>query len=61
MRAGFTVVNFDTEGARFILLHNIESLNEVINVGYFRKETILKLKNQTVIGFWRIKRKETIK
>ena len=61
MRAGYKVENKFEKGAAFIIVSNLHYQNEVINYGCVNIKELKFLKDESDIGFWRIKRKETIK
>ncbi len=61
MRTGYKIENVIAKGDNFILVSNFASINEVVNLGFSAEETVRKLKSSSFLGFWRIKRKETIK
>jgi hypothetical protein len=57
MRAGYKVINDVEKLDRFILVSNYGSINEVINYGCEELQELNYLKDESDIGFWRIKRK----
>ena len=62
MRAGYTVVNYGYDIAIFIVVGNYPGhQNLIANYGYGSEERFKIDINTFDIGFWRIKRKETIK
>ena len=62
MKAGYTVVNYGYHRAIFITVGNYPgSQNLIANYGYGSEERFKREINTFDIGFWRIKRKETIK
>ena len=61
MRAGYKIENDIAKSHNFILVSNYASINEVVNLGYKAEKTAHNLKSSSTLGFWRIKRKETIK
>lgn len=62
MKAGYKVFDYGYNNAVFIIVGNYSgSQNLVANFGYISEESFKKDINEFDIGFWRIKRKETIK
>lgn len=61
MRTGYKIENVIAKRDNFILVSNFASINEVVNIGYKAEKTVHSLKSSSSLGFWRIKRKETIK
>jgi len=61
MRAGYKVLDRFEKECEFILVANLHNLNEVVNYGCEDLKELNYHKDDYDIGFWRIKRKETIK
>ena len=61
MKAGYKIVNSIEKSDNFILVSTYGSINEVVNLGFITEKMIHRLKSSSTPGFWRIKRKETIK
>ena len=57
METGYIVETDTTDGANFIIVSNYGPLNEVHNWGCETEKDLKRLKLESDIGFWRIKRK----
>lgn len=57
MREGYIITNVIEKEDNYILVACYAPLNEIVNLGFIREKSIKRLKSNTTVGFWRIKRK----
>ena len=61
MRAGYKIAPFEVKGSKIIVVYNFSISNHIENRELFSVNVAKRSNKKQAIGFWRIKRKETIK
>jgi len=57
MRSGYKVESTIYKADNFIAVSNIEDVNRVENLSFYFEINVRRIKSNTTVGFWRIKRK----